>query len=196
MPQKLVVRTFAERGYYHVFNRGNNKQTIFLDDEDYHYFTTLLFKYLSKERAKNSHVCFYGSIELIAYCLMPNHFHLLLHQLPERVISEFLRVLTISYTAYFNKKYSHIGHVLQGKFKARLIEDDSDLLNVSRYIHNNAKDITRNVVGYSYSSAQFYCGDLKPPHWLHTKHIFSILHGGFGIAKNKLRDSYKSFLLM
>lgn len=127
MPQRKYP--FVPQGYYHIFNRGHNKQTIFLDERDYKRYLKRLKEYLEKH-----------PVTLLAYCLMPNHVHLLLRQETDEPIERFIHRLHTAYTMYFNKKYERVGSVFQGRFKAKPIETDEHLLHVSRYIHINPID--------------------------------------------------------
>lgn len=201
MSRHLIQRTFSKEGYYHIFNRGNNKKTIFHDEADYVYFIHLFERYLlqnSKHRPSWSRVHFESNIRLLAYCLMPNHFHLLLQQMSKQAFSEFMHCLLITYTKYYNKKYGLVGHLFQGTFKARLIEDDADLLSTSRYVHNNPR--TKNSMewlSYQYSSAQYYIGsNTSIPKWLHVSDVYNLLHSGFGVAKKNIPDRYRNYLIM
>lgn len=147
MPAKNVVRNFVEGGYYHIYNRGFSKQEIFLDEEDYKIFLYYLYIYIApldtvlkrhpnlpiRLRNKNLH----GEIELLAYCLMPNHFHLLVKQETKDAIPRLMKQLTNAYTLYFNEKYKRTGALMQGRYKAVMIETDEQLIHVSRYIHLN-----------------------------------------------------------
>ncbi len=117
---------FIPQGYYHIYNRGHNKQTIFHDVKDYRRYLKRLGEYLKKHK-----------VTLLAFCLMPNHIHLLLRQDDDELIDKFIHRLHTAYTMYFNKKYEKVGAVFQGRFKAKLIETDEYLLHVSRYIHIN-----------------------------------------------------------
>lgn len=117
---------------YHVYNRGHNKQAIFLNYKDYLRYFKRLKEYL-----------LIHNITLLAYCFMPNHVHLLLQQNTDDPIDRFIHRLHTAYTMYFNKKYERVGAVFQGRFKAKLIETDAYLLQVSRYIHLNPLDILR-----------------------------------------------------
>lgn len=117
---------FTAQGYYHVYNRGHNKQTIFYDAKDYQRYLKRLQEYLVKH-----------AVTVLAYCLMPNHLHLLLRQDDDDPIDRFIHRLHTAYTMYFNKKYEKVGAVFQGRFKAKIIDTDEYLLHVSRYIHIN-----------------------------------------------------------
>lgn len=166
--------------YYHIFNRGVNKQPIFQGVRDYKRALDILefysfnpklrfskFLLLSQEERSNFmdslHKINDKLVDIICFCLMPNHFHLLLNQLKDNGISKFMANLQNSFTRYFNTKHERIGPLLQGQFKAVLIEDDNQLLHVSRYIHLNpyssyvVKDI-EGLIEYKWSSFPEYLG--------------------------------------
>ncbi|MEN6487432.1 MAG: transposase [Smithella sp.] len=111
--------------YYHVTCRGNEQRKIFRDTEDHKDFFRLL--------ARSAEIY---EVQVLAYALMPNHFHLLICT-PKGNLSEFMRHFNISYTGAFNRKYKRSGHLYQGRYKAFLIDKDNYLLEVSRYIHLN-----------------------------------------------------------
>lgn len=117
---------FTPGGIYHVYNRGHNKQTIFYEAKDYQRYLKRLGEYLEKHE-----------VTTLAYCLMPNHVHLLLRQDGDEPIERFIHRLHTAYTMYFNIKYEKVGAVFQGRFKAKIIDTDEYLLHVSRYIHIN-----------------------------------------------------------
>lgn len=128
MSARLAI--FTAQGFYHIYNRGHNKQTIFYDAKDYRRYIKRLGEYINKHK-----------ITLLAYCLMPNHLHLLLRQDSDELIDKFIHRLHTAYTMYFNKKYEKVGAVFQGRFKAKLIDTDEYLLHVSRYIHINPVEL-------------------------------------------------------
>ncbi|MEK7119847.1 MAG: transposase [Patescibacteria group bacterium] len=124
MPARIV--TFA-RGYcYHVYNRGSEKRTIFQSHRDY---TKFLAR--TKDNAKKY------AIDVLAFCLMPNHFHFLLKQTSDAPLVLFMNALQLGHAKYFNTKYTRVGPLFQGRFKARLVESDEYLLQLSAYIHRN-----------------------------------------------------------
>jgi len=157
--------------YYHIYNRGVEKREIFSNKWDYSRFMETLNFYrklplpmkLSDFRRnkirKKEVVNQKNIIKTLCYCLMPNHFHLLIQQVEENGISTFLRKITDSYTKYFNTKHERIGPLFQGSFKAKFIENDEYLLQVSKYIHRNPLSLAmwkNNVRAYPYSSYDLY----------------------------------------
>lgn len=135
------LRQFNEGSFYHIYNRGNGKENIFLDDNDFRFFMLRLKQNLfpddkSKERLSPLPE---NSFSLISYCLMPNHFHLLLKQNKNIPTSKLLLKVCTSYSMYFNKKYEHVGHVFQDCYKQILIDDDLYLRWLTCYIHQNPK---------------------------------------------------------
>lgn len=103
-------------------------------------------------------------VEIITYCLMPNHFHLLVKQVRDGGITEFLSKLSNSYTKYYNTKYNRVGHLFQGEFKAVVMENDEQLIHVSRYIHLNplVSGLTREIDQYKWSSYREYVDNNSP----------------------------------
>ncbi|HZY10231.1 MAG TPA: transposase, partial [Bacteroidota bacterium] len=117
---------FLPEHYYHIYNRGNNKEPIFLSDDNYHFFLRRLHHYYDQ-----------AAVQLIAYCLMPNHYHLLIYIHKEIDFSNVMRAFTISYTRSFNNWHRRVGHLFQSDFQARGIERDGYLPHLCRYIHLN-----------------------------------------------------------
>lgn len=148
-------RYFQKGSYYHVYNRGNRKQNIFILNRDYLRFLKRTREYKEK----------FG-VSILCYCLMPNHFHFLLKQDTEVPITAFMLRLGTSYAKYFNIKYGEVGSLFQDRFRAKLIETDEYLLQLSRYIHRNPKEILRLTPGvklkdYLWSSYPTYCRGIK-----------------------------------
>lgn len=147
MPSKHSVRLYTENGIYHVYNRGVEKRTIFEVEQDYRVFLSYLKRYLTKppkiapdEVGPRWNKDIYKEIQLLSYCLMPNHFHLLIKQLTQTALTTFMRCITNAYTRYFNTKYKRVGPLFQGKFKAALAETEPYVLHLTRYIHTNPLD--------------------------------------------------------
>lgn len=138
---------FVDGEYYHVYNRGVEKIDVYRDEKDFRRFLKSLAEFNTSEPAykigranrKGLNVNEKPYIELIAYCLNPNHYHLLLKQVAKNGISEFMRKLGTGYTMYFNKKYERSGALFQGKFKFTHIETNAQLLYVSAYINCNSE---------------------------------------------------------
>ena len=133
--------------YYHVYNRGNSKQKIFHNEEDYLRFTSLLYACNQKGYLKvgnlNKGQTLYDVeigtpiVSIGAYCLMPNHFHILITQTNNDDISNFMQKLSTAYSMYYNKKYKRTGTLFEGKFKSRHIDQDRYFKYLFSYIHLN-----------------------------------------------------------
>ena len=118
-------RTKSNTNVYHVIIRGINRQDIFLDNQDFRKFL--------KEVKRTKELYKY---EVYAYALMPNHVHLIIHDITEN-LSTIMQSLNVSYSYYFNQKYERVGHLFENRFKSKNIEEESYLKNVVRYIHKN-----------------------------------------------------------
>lgn len=160
MPSRNLIRDFTPETFYHVYNRGVEKRRIFIDDQDYRVFLGLVKKYLTGEssnknnRHKVSSINLSNQVSLVAYCLMSNHFHLLLYQKSEQGVTQLLRRVSTGYVMYFNLRYKRVGGLFQGRFKASAINADNYLHHISRYIHMNPKDYKE----WPYSSLKYYDG--------------------------------------
>lgn len=143
---------------YHIYNRGVHKVPIFTSDKDYERFMLLLFLANDenpinfRERARrykgrtfvnmySEEVRTSGSVDVLGYCLMPNHFHLILRQVKENGISLYMKKLCTAYVMYFNKKYKHSGVLFQGKFKSKHIDSEAYFRWIFSYIHLNPLDL-------------------------------------------------------
>ncbi len=138
----MSIRTviFAVGEYYHIYNRGNSKMQIFHDDQDYSYFKNLLTAMNTEERFKTRFVKNEVKkkdvlISIGAYCLIPNHFHILVRQENEKGISLFMQKLSTAYVMYYNKKYKRTGSLFEGKFKSKYAGEDTYLKYLFSYIH-------------------------------------------------------------
>lgn len=144
-------KEFAVGEIYHVYNRGNNKEKIFFDEQDYRAFIFrlgLALGFSRKELSENSLMYFPRSririnskpnlFKLHSFCLMPNHFHLLIEQVTEIPISNLILKLCTSYSMYLNKKYKRVGNVFQDCFKSVLVKSNPQLMWNSAYIHMNS----------------------------------------------------------
>ncbi len=210
---------FANDEYYHIFNRGVDKRTVFEDDDDRYRFLHGLYEFNDKNVTapfiqrigKQLAVATYKTlrqklseeknakreklVEILCFCFMPNHFHLILKQLQEGGISKFMQKLGTGYTNYFNLKNERKGCLFQGVFKSVYIKDDTQIMHLSRYIHilnpgelvelQIREGIIKNHMGlqdflknYKWSSYQDYIGGDNYPSLINKE----LLSGYFGGA--------------
>ena len=155
--------------YYHVYNRGADKRPVFLEPQDYSRFIRLFDRYLSLLPTPNTHGGFYpnfsSKVKLVSYCLMPNHFHLLIGVSDQEALGNFMQCLKIAYSRAFNIIRMRTGVLFETRYHARPIESNYDIMNVSRYIHRNATVLTKDLHAYLYSSIRNYEGG-NPYDWL------------------------------
>ncbi len=138
---------FVQGEFYHIYNRGNSKQKIFHDKKDYERFIGLLFLANSESSfnffnlLKDGHL--YDTdrgetlVDIGAYCLMPNHFHILITPKEAGGVSKFMQKLTTGYVMYYNQKYERTGGLFEGKFKSEHLGEDRYLKYIFSYIHLN-----------------------------------------------------------
>lgn len=173
MPGRNIVKEYGADQYYHVYSRGVAKQAIFLDSQDYEVFLGLFKRYLSsnppKSRGHGVYPNYSGKLDLLAYCLMPNHVHMLVYQYDADAMTLFMKSLMVSYGMYFNRKYKRVGPVFQSRYRASRITDNSYLEHISRYIHLNPKDWE----DFEYSSFRYYAG-LAHADWLKPEQIIAM----------------------
>ncbi len=152
-------------------SRGNNKQEIFSQDADYTRFLELLPRLCDRFR-----------ITCLAYCLMWNHTHLLLRPL-DKPISSLMQQLNSTYCQWFNRRHERVGHVLQGRFKGRLVEDDASLVRVLRYILRNpvAARYVDDPAAWRWSSYRAIAGLEAAPDWLQVEETWQMLEDGSGV---------------
>ncbi len=181
------LRIHYEGAWYHITCRGNERSQIFRDNKDRQKFLNLL-----GERSKEF------SVEVHSYCFMDNHFHFLLRTLLPN-LARFMQRLNTGYIMYFNKKHDRTGHLYQGRYKAILVDADSYLLELSRYIHLNPARLRRfegvpfaekvKVLGqHPWSSYGAYIGE-RGPDFLHKEIILGMIGG-----KDRYRH-YREFIL-
>lgn len=212
MPGKNVVKQYVGNGLYHIFNRGVEKRRIFIDAQDYGVFLGYLKEYLSlkdekilrstlanpKATSKEKDTIlkklrmnnFTDEIGLFCYCLMPNHFHLLVRQKSEMAIDRFVRSLCTRYAMYFNRKYKRVGSLYQGVYKAVLVGTTEQLLHVTRYIHRNPLSLqgeTLQTLVQQPSSYAEYLGKRKTS-WINTQEVLA------NFSKYNFSLSYEAFV--
>jgi putative transposase len=194
MPSRNILKVDVPDSYYHVYARGHAKSKIFQDDEDYEMFLSLFERHLSEKPATNTlgrpYPHLKDGVELLCYCLISNHFHLLVYQQSEGAMSKLMRSVMTGYSMYFNKKYGLSGSLFESRYKASRISSDPYLMHISRYIHLNPKD----WMAYPYSSIHSYY--LGAPEWLHPERVIELFDSSLPIYADFLNDyaNYKESL--
>jgi putative transposase len=148
---------------YHVTSRGNERAAIFFTDHDRHDFLSILGDVVEQHRW----LCH-------AYCLMPNHYHLVI-QTPEPNLSRGMHRLNGTYTQHLNRRHARVGHLFQGRFKAILVEREGHLLELARYVVLNPvrAEIERDPETYRWSSLRATLGLVRAPAWLAVAPLLS-----------------------
>lgn len=218
MPAKNSIKSYTEDAYYHLYNRGVNKRSVVKDQQDISTFLSYLKTYLlpknieklnnilsnavssSKEKDDALRLLhlnnFHERIDLLAYCLMPNHFHLIVHQKNANDIDVFMQSFITRYTMYFNRRHGRVGSLFQGRYKAVLVDTDEQLLYLTRYIHRNplSLDLKRSDLKRSDlfqmqpSSYGVYLGTMKQE-WVKPDEVLTFFSG----SKSGY-NSYQSFV--
>lgn len=164
--------------FYHITSRGNDRKDIFSDDKDRKKFLSYL---------QSSHERYSAVIH--AYCLMSNHYHILL-ETPQGNLSQIIRHINGAYTIYFNSRHKRSGHLFQGRYKSILIEADEYASELSRYIHLNPlrAGITKQPDKYSWSSYRYYINKEYIPEWLEVDFILGYFSKRRSVARRKYRE--------
>lgn len=204
MPARNIIKTYVENGYYHIYNRGVEKRKIFLDTQDCKVFIYYLKLYLSpkdqiqklegklplrigKIIAKNLS----EEIDLLSLALMPNHVHLEVKQYTKDGIQKLMQRICTAYVMYFNRKYKRVGSLFQNKYKGILVENDTYLLWLSRYIHRNPMQLSQQEINFlQFSSYPYYLG-LKSASWIKPEEILAFFKSRKDILGS---DTYKQFV--
>ena len=194
MPSRNVVKEYVADGYYHIYNRGVEKRLLFQDQQDYSVFLGYLKEYLlpkdddfllkqlaspntpRDEKQKILKILrlnnFSGTISLLAYCLMPNHFHFLIKQTTPLAIDQLMNSMGTRYTMYFNRKYKRVGRLYQDVYKAVNVWRYEYLLQLSRYIHKQAIGVQGDPLFSQPCSYADYMG-LKTSAWVKPGEILA-----------------------
>jgi REP element-mobilizing transposase RayT len=174
------LRIEYQGAYYHVINRGNAGGDIFETEKDREKFLAYLGKAVER-----------FSLIIHAYCLMTNHYHLLV-ETPQANLSAAIQWLSVSYAVYYNRKHQRRGHLFEGRFKALLIEADEYLKELSRYIHLNPvrAKLVEKPAAYKWSSYRAFIEKTKTTDWLETRRV----QGYFGRKKKEAMKNYKIFV--
>lgn len=213
MASRYSVKIYADESFYHIYNRGVEKRNIFLDDQDYAVFLSYLQTYLmpkeekhlretivsnkstSKEKDKAIKLLrlknYYDSMELLCYACLPNHFHLLVRQ-KANVLNFFMNSIGTRYGMYFNRKYKRTGVLFQDVYKAVLIENDEQLLQLSRYIHlNPIKWFNIPLSKWQFAPVPFSLAEYvqkRKTDWIKTSYILDFF------SKTNQNLTYEKFL--
>ncbi len=174
------LRIQYPNAWYHVLNRGRRGESIFLEDRDYNAFIDLL-----KDAAEM------WRIRIGAYCLMPNHYHILV-QTPEANLSRCMRHINGVYTQRFNRFHSCEGQLFRGRYKCILVDADSYILELVRYIHRNPLEagLVDRLDRYPWSSHKGYLSDGKKWQWLYKAFVFSL----FSNDGYSSKQAYRKFI--
>ena len=173
-----ALRIEYDGALYHITSRGNKKENIFLTDAD----RVLFLKILGEVCNRCRWICY-------SYCLMSNHYHLLI-ETPEGNISKGMRLLNGVYTQQFNRFHARVGHVFQGRFKGILVEKESYLLELCRYIVLNPvrAKMTLTASDWIWSSYQATICAVPSPEWLASNHILALFSTEVLSAIKKFQD--------
>lgn len=210
MPSKNTVKVYSQNAYYHIYNRGVEKRNIFLDSTDCSVFLYYLKVYLSnkdellklaeidKKIARFIRYNLFQEIDLLAFALMPNHFHLFVKQYSSDGITKLMKKLSTGYAMYFNRKYQRVGPLFQNIYKATLITSESHYLHLSRYIHLNPMEINSSINFQEFTSYPYYIGK-KDASWVKPHEILSYFHKSLGksilLYKDFMKVSSNKYLL-
>lgn len=197
---------FATDCLYHIYNRGVDGREIFMEDKDYIRFIHSLYEFNDKKFALPYQRIFkkeafsgithrQALVNILCFCLMPNHFHLILQQLTDGGITKFMRKLGTGFTMYFNIKYARKGVLFQSQFRAIAIETDSYLLNLSRYIHLNPIELIepnwKQEGIKNWRAAQSF---LRQYRWSSFMDYLDIENFPYLIHKDFIQDYFKDIL--
>jgi REP element-mobilizing transposase RayT len=206
MTAQGLKKTNKGKTYFHVYNRGVANGIIFNDKQDYETFLSHLEGYLTppkkSEDLQKTFVVngrtfrgvphqpknYFNKVELLAYCLAPDHFHLLLRPISKNSVEGFMRSLSTKYSIYFNKKYQRQGSLFSGPYKSASINDDTNLLFMTHYLHRHPQGKNGNNLIDSYSSYADYLGKRKTS-WVNTSSVLSF----FENFKNEFLKGIKNY---
>ncbi|MEK7147901.1 MAG: transposase [Patescibacteria group bacterium] len=191
--------------HYHVFNRGVHKQTVFHDSGDYHRFLFLILYFQSpsnfpqvgrsvqefvKHRVLDNEADIVKNrmVELVSFCIMPNHFHLILKEVEEGGISAYMQRVLNAYSKYYNTKYEKSGHVFQGPYRFVHIDNNEQLLHLSAYIHRNPRELSKWVNREDQYQWSSYFDLVSDNRWEGLL-VFSII-----LEQFKSKEKYREFV--
>ena len=199
-------RRIGEGEYYHIYNRGVEKRSIFIDDTDRWRFITLLIAFqgdifhshisrlIPFVKHRRFDIDFFQDtlndrkIELVCFCLMTNHFHFILKEIEEGGISKFMQRLADAYTKYFNSRHGRTGHLFGGRFQSVHIDKNEYLNYLSAYIHLNPRELSKwrwKEIEYPWSSFQDFVKENRWGQFLNNSIILEQFENG---------DEYRNFV--
>ncbi len=216
MPIKNRTKQYKEGAIYHIYNRGIDGREVFKDEQDYQFFTDCLKNYLLIESAygggryksdrpyllrRRRAMNLNGEIEMLSYCLLLDHFHLLVYQGIRDGITKFMRRVMTRYVMYFNRKYKRRGVLFENVYRAVSVGRPELVLGLSKFIHMNPAPKVVKRFGivettsatmpefYPYSSYGCFVGDGEKSEWVNTERVVGYLVQLYGN-----RYSYKDYM--
>lgn len=173
-------RLVSDESVYHIVQKGNNGQKIFKEGKDFEKFLSLIRRYIEKFET-----------EIYHYCLMPTHIHLLLKMFKKEILAKMMQSILQSYRFYYGKKYDYAGYLYQGRYRSKLVQNDSYLLECGRYIERNPvrASLVKSADEYKWSSCIFYTSNLKSD--IITE---DPLYSSLGENKKECRRLYKEYV--
>ncbi len=178
MPRRYVVKDYQPNQFYHVYNRALANLKIFRDDRDYQVFINFLKAYLSPQDPlyqpfRKTHDDLSDYVQLIGFCLLPDHYHLLLYQRDADGIAKLMKRLATGYGMYFNRRWQRHGHLFDGIYRAAPIPEAEQLTYLSRWLHLNPAGPGQNPIEYAYSSYSLYLRGHQPP-WINPQPVLNL----------------------
>jgi len=180
MPRQEVILSIGN--IYHIYNRAVSDNILFPDSDNYHLFLSNIEDHLLQ------------TADILAFCLMPNHYHLLV-QLNNTELPTAMKKLALSYVVPFNRSYQRSGHLFQGKYQRKLVDDENYLIHLSRYIHLNplAASLVKRAEDWKISSLGAYYG-ISPAGFVKTNVVLDFFVDQFGSSMIEKQFSYKKFV--
>jgi REP element-mobilizing transposase RayT len=182
------IRDFEKGDFLHVYNRGNHRNNIAYDEEDKSMYVYILYDSISEYEQ-----------ELLAYCIMDNHYHFQVKVRDKEWFIRMMQSLGIRYSAYFNKKYNKVGRLFQSRYTHITIKNNFQLLNLSGYIHRNPKDVKgiesiKDLINYPWSSFNEYVNWDKIDRLLKQSYILNSFDSGDDYLKFVITEDLKEHL--
>ncbi len=180
MPSRNIILSAGH--YYHIYNKAVSDNLLFIEERNYHFFLSKILLYLG------------STTKLLAYCLLPNHYHLLI-QLKEHNLPKSMQKLALSYTVPFNRIYNRTGHLFQGPYRLKSVDDTRYLVHLSRYIHLNpvAAKLVNKSEDWNFSSMREYVG-MRSSIYIDPRIVLDIMDDKAGSSLVDKQRDYKNFV--